>query len=97
MNWLEKNTKKGVLKYRMPNIVEGFEFLSMIEAIKTSGDFYRVKGKFIAGMSCLLDYSALGYDGYDKLLEDKENMLHPMSEIAQEVFNDITGALAKKD
>jgi hypothetical protein len=33
MKWLEKKTDKGVLKYRMPNIVEGYEFLSLIEEI----------------------------------------------------------------
>jgi hypothetical protein len=81
----------------MPNIAEGYEFLSMIDSIKTSGDFFRIKGKFIAGMSQLLDYSTLGYASYDELLNDKDNMMHPLTQISQEIFDDISGALAKKN
>jgi hypothetical protein len=96
MKWLEKQTGKGVLKYRMPNIVEGYEFLSMIESVNGSSGFFKAKAKFISNLSPLLDYSACGFSSYDELLNDKENMMHPISEISQEVFDDITGALAKK-
>lgn len=96
MKWLEKVTKLGVLKYRMPNIVEGYEFLSMIESVNGSSGFFKAKAKFIANLSPLLDYSSCGYKSYEDVLNDKENMMHPLSEIAQEVFDDITGALAKK-
>jgi hypothetical protein len=93
----EIKTKKGLIKYRLPNIVEGFEFLAMIDAIKTNSDFFKVKAKFIANLGSLLDYSDCGYKSYDELLLDKDNMMFPLSQISQEVFDDITGALAKKD
>lgn len=80
----------------MPNIVEGYEFLSMIESVNGSSGFFKAKAKFISNLSPLLDYSACGFSSYDELLNDKENMMHPISEISQEVFDDITGALAKK-
>jgi len=92
----EKNTPKGILKYRMPNVIEGFEFLSMIETIKTGGDLFRIKGKFINKMDSLIDYKSCGYQSWEELISDKENMFHPLSEIAQEIFDDVTGVLVKK-
>jgi hypothetical protein len=80
----------------MPNIVEGYEFLSMIESINGASGFFKAKAKFISNLNSLLDYSSLGYLSYDDLLNDKKTMMHPLSEVAQEVFDDITGALEKK-
>lgn len=96
MKWLEKKTEKGILKYRMPNVVEGYEFLSMIESVNGASGFFKAKAKFIANLSPLLDYSAFEYKSFDELLNDKETMFKPLSEISQEVFDDITGVLAKK-
>lgn len=96
MKWLEKKTDVGVLKYRMPNIVEGYEFLSMVESINGASGFFKAKAKFISNLGPLLDFSSCGYKSYDELLDDKVNMMHPLSEISQEVFDDITGALQKK-
>jgi hypothetical protein len=96
MKWLEKNTDKGVLKYRMPNVVEGYEFLSMIEAVSDSAGFFKAKARFIANLGPLLDFSACGYSNYSELLDDKKAMMHPLSEISQELFDDITEALQKK-
>ena len=93
----EKQTAKGVLKYRMPNVIEGFEFLSMIESIKTGTDLFKVKGKFISKMDNIVDYSLCDYKSWDELINDKENMFHPLSEIAQEIFNDVTAVLVKKN
>lgn len=96
MKSLEKQTSKGVIKYRMPNIVEGYEFLALIETVDGASGFFKAKAKFISNLSPLIDYSACGFSSYEELLNDKENMMFPLSEIAQEVFDDITGALAKK-
>ena len=95
--WKEKATNKGVLKYRMPNIAEGYAFLALVDQLKVYSDVITVKGKFCAGMAPLLDYSALGYSSYDELLNDKVNMTIPMAEIVNELFDDITGAFAKKN
>lgn len=92
----EIKTSKGVLKYRLPNIAEGYEYLAMCDAIKTGSDVHRITGKFISKMSDLLDYKSLGYETYQEVLEDKENMYEPLSFIAREIFDDILAVLAKK-
>lgn len=96
MKWKEKITEKGALKYRMPNIPEGYEFLALIESVNGSSGYFKAKAKFISNLESLLDFSSLDYKNFDELLEDKDTMFKPLSEIAQEVFDDITGALAKK-
>jgi hypothetical protein len=97
MKWQEKKTEKGIVKYRMPNIVEGYEFLALVENINGASGFFRAKAKFIANLAPLLDYSSCGYASFDDLLDDKDNMMAPLSEISQEIFDDITSALAKKN
>jgi hypothetical protein len=92
----EIQTPKGLLKYRMPNVSEGFEFLSLLEVVKTNSDMFRVKAKLIGPIENLVDYSSCGYASYKELLDDKENMFHPLSEIAQEVYSDIVSVLIKK-
>ncbi|MCS6281436.1 MAG: hypothetical protein HUM72_12460 [Dolichospermum sp.] len=96
MKWIEKSTLKGTLKYRMPNVVEGYEFLSMIETVSGAAGYFKGKAKFISNLGPLLDFSACGYKDYSELLMDKENMMSPLTEIAQDVLTDITDALAKK-
>lgn len=97
MVWKEKTTNKGVLKYRMPNIAEGYAFLALVDRMQSVGDMIAVKGKFLMQMSHLLDYSALGYSSYEEVLNDKENMTLPLAEIVTELFADITGAFEKKN
>jgi hypothetical protein len=92
----EKSTSKGVLKYRMPNVVEGFEFLSMIGSISSGKDIFKMKANFISKIEPLVDYSSCEYKDWNELISDKETMFHPLSEIAQEIFDDITGVLVKK-
>lgn len=96
-SWKEKSTSKGVLKYRMPNIAEGYEFLALVDQLKTASDVISVKGKFLNNMGKLIDYKELGYKAWDDVLEDKEAMTIPLSEIVHELFSDITGAFAKKN
>ena len=81
----------------MPNVIEGFEFLSMVETMRSGSDLFKLKAKFISKMESLVDYSACGYQSWDELIVDKENVFHPLSEIAQEIFDDITGVLVKKN
>lgn len=96
--WKEKTTPKGVLKYRMPNIAEGYFYLSAITSIKinTMGDAFTIKGTFIPQMKELIDFSGLGYESYDDFLEDLENNFIPTKEIADEIFIAVTSVLGKK-
>lgn len=95
--WKEMQTEKGVLKYRHPDIVEGFDFLAAIDRIESLQDAYKVKGKFISKMQNMIDYSALGYSSWEEFLEDRENNLVAMAKIADEVFVEITKTLGKKN
>lgn len=97
MKWLEKNTDKGVLKYRMPDIEEGFYFLSSIEKISNAQDVFKIKGAFISLMKDMVQFKELGYDTYKEFLSDRENNAQAMSDIVKEVFDVITRELGKKD
>jgi hypothetical protein len=96
LKWLEKKTDKGILKYRMPNIHEGYSFLSLVERIETAQDLWRIKGKFIESMSSLIDFKSIGYSSYDDFLSDKENNSEACADICDEVFNDVTSIVKKK-
>lgn len=97
MKWLEKETKKGILKYRMPDISEGYYFLSLASDISTADGMLVTTGKVISAMGKMVNFSSLGYSSYDELLNDKINMWEPISEISKEILSDLNEVLTKKD
>jgi hypothetical protein len=96
MNWLEKKTDKGVLKYRMPNIQEGYSFLSLVDKVETAQDLWKIKSKFLNIMGDLIDFKSLNYSNYDDFLNDKSNNSEACAEISDEVFVDVTSIIKKK-
>jgi glycine cleavage system H lipoate-binding protein len=48
-------------------------------------------------MEDLVSYSELGYSTYKELLKDRENMTIAITEIGQEVFDDILVIFEKKN
>ena len=96
MKWREIKTEKGILKYRLPNIEEGFAFLALIDTVRTLQDGFRIKGSFIPKMKDLVDYKALAYESYEDFLDDTENNFYAMAQIADEVFGSIMDVLLKK-
>lgn len=94
--WKTKETPKGILKYRMPNIAEGYFYLSLVDRLKASNDVIKTKGLFLQEMGNLIDWASVGYESYSDLLFDKENMTLPVSEIVNELFDDVVGAFRKK-
>ena len=97
MKWLEKSTDKGILKYRMPNIEEGYYFLSAIERMSNAQDVFKVKGKFVSMMSDMLSYKDIGFETYEDFLSDRENNAQAVADIVTEVFDTITRELGKKN
>lgn len=95
-NMKEIATNKGALKYRLPDIAEGYEYLAIIDTIKTSSDVFKVKSKIIAAMGDLLEYKELGYADYKEVLNDKENMRDALAEVSKHIFDDIIELLGKK-
>lgn len=90
-------TSKGVLKYRLPNIAEGYDYLCMVDEVSTSKDIFRIKSLIINRMGNLIEFKELGYSSYSEVLEDKEVMRHVLSEISEKIFDDILELIAKKN
>ena len=97
MSALFKQTDKGVLKYRMPDIAEGHMYLAMFDKINTNADVLRIMSGIMKNMVELIQYQELGYVTYQEVLTDKENMTAAISEIAKEIYDDILGMLIKKN
>ena len=53
---LEKQTDKGVLKYRMPDILEVYDLLE-ISSLADKGNLLKTKKKIIKEMGPMLDFS----------------------------------------
>jgi hypothetical protein len=96
MKWLEKETAKGVLKYRMPNIIEAYdllEFSGVSEGVKSN---LKLKRNIVENMGSLLDFSGLeGVSSFDDMLSELD-LIHPVSEIADEIILKAFGAFGKK-
>ena len=93
---MQIETPKGALKYRLPDISEGYEFLCYVDSVKTASDVFRVKSKIIKNMEPMVEFKSLGYENYQDVLNDKENMRDALSEISKAIFDDILELLTKK-
>lgn len=94
---MEKQTDKGVLKYRMPNILESYDILECSGITEGKPSQLKMKRNIIASMGYLVDFSEIeGVSSYDDLLNDTENMIVPLGEIADEVIVKAFSAFKKK-
>lgn len=94
---MEKQTEKGVLKYRMPNILESYDILECSGITEGKPSQLKMKRNIIASMGYLIDFSGIdGVASYDDLLNDTENMIVPLGEIADEVIVKAFSAFKKK-
>lgn len=94
---MEKKTEKGVLKYRMPNILESYDILECSGITEGKPSQLKMKRNIIASMGYLIDFSGVeGVESYDDLLNDTENMIVPLGEIADEVIVKAFSAFKKK-
>jgi hypothetical protein len=95
---MDFKTKKGVLKCRMPNILEAYDLLEasgVNDEVKPSN--LKLKRNIIMAMAPLIDFSEIeGATSYDDLLSDIENMAMPLSEVADSVIEKAFGAFKKK-
>lgn len=94
---MEKQTSKGVLKYRMPNVLEVYDLLDASGVNGGITEMLKIKRNVIASMEVLLDYSAIeGVSSYGDLLNNPEEMTMPLAEIADEVIAKIFDVFKKK-
>jgi hypothetical protein len=93
---MEKITEKGVLKYRMPNILEAYDILEASEIANGNKSILKLKKNIIKEMAFLLDYSQVeGVASYEEMLNDLE-FTQPLSEIADEIAAKAFDAFKKK-
>ena len=97
MEYKEIKTEKGILKYRMPNIVEAYKFLGKIGVFKKDQDMGEIKGKAIEELAIFLDIKGIpNVATFDDLLVDIEKMAEPLSDIADEVLRKALLVFKKK-
>lgn len=88
MKWLEKKTDKGLLKYRMPNILEAYDILEA-SGISTgeNKNHISLKRNVIKAMSSIVDVSLIDEAlCYDDILNMVDDFMVPLSEIADEII-----------
>lgn len=97
MQYKEIKTEKGVLKYRMPNILESYDILECSGVTEGKPSQLKMKRNIIASMGHLLDFSAIEeFKSYEDVLNDTENMIVPLGEIADLVIIKAFSAFKKK-
>lgn len=93
----EIQTEKGILKYRMPNILESYDILESSGVTEGKPSQIKMKRNIVASMGHLIDFSGIeGATSYDDLLADTENMFIPLGDIADEVIVKAFSAFKKK-
>jgi hypothetical protein len=93
---MEKITSKGVLKYRMPNILEAYDILEASDIANGNKSILMLKRNIIGKMAFLLDCSSIeGFTSYEEMLNDLE-FTQPLSEIADEIAAKAFDAFKKK-
>lgn len=93
----EIKTSKGVLKYRMPNLLEAYDLLEE-SGVNDKVSNLKLKRNIIKAMGELVDCSGIeGQPTYSDLLNDIEDMAKPLSDIADEVILKAFGAFKKKN
>lgn len=96
MTYKEIKTDKGVLKYRMPNILEAYDLLDL-SGLADGGNQIKVKRNIIKGMGELVDFSGVeGILSYEELFDHLDDMIGPLNEIAGEVLAKLLASLKKK-
>lgn len=91
-------TGRGILKYRMPNIPEAFIVLEKSGISSGETSTLLLKGNIINSMEKFVDFSAIeGVTKYEELLNDVDNMIIPLGEIADEIILKTFAVFKKKN
>jgi len=90
-------TPKGILKYRMPNILEAYDIIDA-SGIYTEGcSLLKLKRNIIQAMEPVIDYSSIeGVSSYPELLMDLDNIM-PLTEVSGEILDKVLEILKKKN
>lgn len=92
----ELKTEKGVLKYRLPNIIEIYDLIEDSGILKGVHAF-TLKRNMVASIGKFIDFSDIeGVNSYEDLLSDVDCMIFPLGEIADVYIEKIVSVLKKK-
>jgi hypothetical protein len=93
----EINTSKGHLKYRSPSISECFDIISCLtdDGGSPRGPL-QAKKEIIKIAVPLIDHEAMGYKSAQDMVNDAEEMLLPVSELADYLYTFVVGKFNKK-
>ena len=95
---MEKQTEKGVLKYRMPNVLEVYDLLDVSGVNNGVVDTLKIKRNVIQNMSAMIDFSEIkDADSYEAVLNMTDEMILPLSDIADEIIGKIFEVFKKKN
>ena len=94
---MEKITSKGILKYRMPNVLEVYDLLDSSGVNSGVVETLKIKRNVIASMESFVDYSSIeDAKSYQDIINNPEEMILPLGEIADEVIAKIFEVFKKK-
>lgn len=91
---LKITTTKGDLNYRLPDILEGYDFLVLVD-LANGGDVYKIKGKLMKEIGTIVDYKSVGHDTWESALKDRA-LREAVIKINNDVFEDIMELIRKK-
>lgn len=93
----EIKTSKGILKYRMPNVLEVYDILDVSGVNSGVSDSLKIKRNIISEMGYLIDISSIeGVSSYEELLMLTDEMILPLSDISDEIMSKIFELFKKK-
>lgn len=98
MQWFEKQTKVGVLKYRMPTIIEAIKLVRLLRDCFAIDDTIGAKLILMENIKDLLDYSGLeGIKSFEDLNNNSEEFTGILFQISDDILIKIVGAFTKKE
>lgn len=98
MKWQEKKTEKGVLKYRMPTIIEAIGLVKLLRDYFSIDDHVGAKLEIMKNVKDLLDYSGLdGIKSFEEINENSDIFTSVLYEISDEILVKVVDSFAKKN
>lgn len=98
MKWMEKQTSRGILKYRMPTILEAIKYVRILRDFFATDDLVGARLVLMENIKDLLDYSGLdGISSFDEINNQSEVFTSALYQISDEILSKVVESFAKKD
>lgn len=93
----EIKTSKGILKYRMPNIIEVYDILDTAKIFDPNKNLIQIRGEIVKNISPLIDFSELkDVNSYEDLINNPDDFFAPLSDLADVLITKMSELLTKK-